>query len=633
MGKVIGIDLGTTNSCVAVMDGKSPKVIENAEGMRTTPSIVAFTDDGERLVGQPAKRQAVTNPENTIFAVKRLIGRRYDDPTVEKDKKLVPYKIVKASNGDAWVEADGQTYSPSQVSAFILQKMKETAEAHLGQKVDQAVITVPAYFNDAQRQATKDAGKIAGLEVLRIINEPTAAALAYGLDKSKNGTIAVYDLGGGTFDVSILEIGDGVFEVKSTNGDTFLGGEDFDMRLVGYLADEFQKEQGINLRNDKLALQRLKEAAEKAKIELSSTTQTEINLPFITADASGPKHLTMKLTRAKFEALVDDLIQKTIEPCRKALKDAGLSAAEINEVVLVGGMTRMPKVQEVVKQLFGKEPHKGVNPDEVVAIGAAIQAGVLQGDVKDVLLLDVTPLSLGIETLGGVFTRIIERNTTIPTKKSQVFSTAEDNQGAVTIRVFQGEREMAADNKMLGQFDLMGIPPAPRGMPQIEVTFDIDANGIVNVSAKDKATNKEQQIRIQASGGLSDSDIEKMVKDAEANAAEDKKRREAVDAKNHADALVHSTEKALAEHGSKVGEPERKAIEDALADLKEALKGDDAEAIKTKTNTLAQASMKLGEAMYTQQAEADAAKDAAKDDVVDAEFTEVDDDKTNKKSA
>jgi molecular chaperone DnaK len=615
------------------MDGKSPKVIENAEGMRTTPSIVAFTDDGERLVGQPAKRQAVTNPENTIFAVKRLIGRRYDDPTVEKDKKLVPYKIVKASNGDAWVEADGQTYSPSQVSAFILQKMKETAEAHLGQKVDQAVITVPAYFNDAQRQATKDAGKIAGLEVLRIINEPTAAALAYGLDKSKNGTIAVYDLGGGTFDVSILEIGDGVFEVKSTNGDTFLGGEDFDMRLVGYLADEFQKEQGINLRNDKLALQRLKEAAEKAKIELSSTTQTEINLPFITADASGPKHLTMKLTRAKFEALVDDLIQKTIEPCRKALKDAGLSAAEINEVVLVGGMTRMPKVQEVVKQLFGKEPHKGVNPDEVVAIGAAIQAGVLQGDVKDVLLLDVTPLSLGIETLGGVFTRIIERNTTIPTKKSQVFSTAEDNQGAVTIRVFQGEREMAADNKMLGQFDLMGIPPAPRGMPQIEVTFDIDANGIVNVSAKDKATNKEQQIRIQASGGLSDSDIEKMVKDAEANAAEDKKRREAVDAKNHADALVHSTEKALAEHGSKVGEPERKAIEDALADLKEALKGDDAEAIKTKTNTLAQASMKLGEAMYTQQAEADAAKDAAKDDVVDAEFTEVDDDKTNKKSA
>jgi molecular chaperone DnaK len=633
MGKVIGIDLGTTNSCVAVMDGKAAKVIENAEGMRTTPSIVAFSDDGERLVGQPAKRQAVTNPERTFFAVKRLVGRRYDDPMVEKDKKLVPYKIVKASNGDAWVEADGKTYSPSQVSAFILQKMKETAEAHLGQKVDQAVITVPAYFNDAQRQATKDAGKIAGLEVLRIINEPTAAALAYGLDKSKTGTIAVYDLGGGTFDVSILEIGDGVFEVKSTNGDTFLGGEDFDMRLVSYLADEFQKEQGINLRNDKLALQRLKEAAEKAKIELSSTTQTEINLPFITADAAGPKHLTMKLTRAKFEALVDDLVQKTIEPCRKALKDAGLTAGEIGEVVLVGGMTRMPKVQEVVKQLFGKEPHKGVNPDEVVAIGAAIQAGVLQGDVKDVLLLDVTPLSLGIETLGGVFTRIIDRNTTIPTKKSQVFSTAEDNQSAVTIRVFQGEREMAADNKVLGQFDLMGIPPSPRGMPQIEVTFDIDANGIVNVSAKDKATGKEQQIRIQASGGLSEADIQKMVKDAEANAAEDKKRRAAVDAKNHADSMVHSTEKALAEHGSKVEESERRAIEDAVSDLKEALKGDDAEAITAKTNTLAQASMKLGEAMYKQAAESDAAKDAAKDDVVDAEFTEVDDDKNNKKSA
>ncbi|CUT09082.1 MULTISPECIES: molecular chaperone DnaK [unclassified Bradyrhizobium] len=633
MGKVIGIDLGTTNSCVAVMDGKNAKVIENSEGMRTTPSIVAVTDDGERLVGQPAKRQAVTNPERTFFAVKRLIGRRYDDPMVEKDKKLVPYKIVKASNGDAWVEADGQTYSPSQVSAFILQKMKETAEAHLGQKVDQAVITVPAYFNDAQRQATKDAGKIAGLEVLRIINEPTAAALAYGLDKTKAGTIAVYDLGGGTFDISILEIGDGVFEVKSTNGDTFLGGEDFDMRLVGYLADEFQKEQGINLRNDKLALQRLKEAAEKAKIELSSTTQTEINLPFITADQTGPKHLTMKLTRAKFEALVDDLVQKTVEPCRKALKDAGLTAAEIGEVVLVGGMSRMPKVQEVVKQLFGKEPHKGVNPDEVVAIGAAIQAGVLQGDVKDVLLLDVTPLSLGIETLGGVFTRIIDRNTTIPTKKSQVFSTAEDSQNAVTIRVFQGEREMAADNKMLGQFDLMGIPPAPRGMPQIEVTFDIDANGIVNVSAKDKATSKEQQIRIQASGGLSEADIEKMVKDAEANAEADKKRREAVTAKNDADGLVHSTEKALAEHGSKVAETERRAIEDAVSDLKEALKGDDAEAIKAKTQTLAQASMKLGEAMYKQQAEADAKKDAAKDDVVDAEFTEVDDDKNNKKSA
>jgi molecular chaperone DnaK len=613
------------------MDGKSAKVIENAEGMRTTPSIVAITDDGERLVGQPAKRQAVTNPERTFFAVKRLIGRRYDDPMVEKDKGLVPYKIVKASNGDAWVEADGKTYSPSQVSAFILQKMKETAEAHLGQKVDQAVITVPAYFNDAQRQATKDAGKIAGLEVLRIINEPTAAALAYGLDKAKTGTIAVYDLGGGTFDVSILEIGDGVFEVKSTNGDTFLGGEDFDMRLVNYLADEFQKEQGIDLRKDKLALQRLKEAAEKAKIELSSTTQTEINLPFITADQSGPKHLTMKLTRAKFEALVDDLVQKTIEPCRKALKDAGLTAGEISEVVLVGGMTRMPKVQEVVKQLFGKEPHKGVNPDEVVAIGAAIQAGVLQGDVKDVLLLDVTPLSLGIETLGGVFTRIIDRNTTIPTKKSQVFSTAEDNQNAVTIRVFQGEREMAADNKMLGQFDLMGIPPAPRGMPQIEVTFDIDANGIVNVSAKDKATGKEQQIRIQASGGLSDSEIDKMVKDAEANAAEDKKRREAVDAKNHADALVHSTEKALAEHGSKVDEGERRSIEDALSDLREALKGDDAEAIKAKTNTLAQASMKLGEAMYKQAEGGAAPQQPGQDDVVDAEFTEVDDDK--KKSA
>ncbi len=638
MGKVIGIDLGTTNSCVAVMEGKSPKVIENAEGMRTTPSIVAFTDDGERLVGQPAKRQAVTNPEKTIFAVKRLIGRRYDDPMVEKDKKLVPYKISKASNGDAWVEADGKQYSPSQISAFTLQKMKETAEAYLGQKVEQAVITVPAYFNDAQRQATKDAGKIAGLEVLRIINEPTAAALAYGLDKEKTGLIAVYDLGGGTFDISILEIGDGVFEVKSTNGDTFLGGEDFDMRLVNYLADEFQKEQGIDLRKDKLALQRLKESAEKAKIELSSTTQTEINLPFITADASGPKHLTMKLTRAKFEALVDDLIQKTVEPCRKALKDAGVSAGEIGEVVLVGGMTRMPKVQEVVKQFFGKEPHKGVNPDEVVAIGAAIQAGVLAGDVKDVLLLDVTPLSLGIETLGGVFTRIIDRNTTIPTKKSQVFSTAEDSQNAVTIRVFQGEREMAADNKMLGQFDLMGIPPAPRGVPQIEVTFDIDANGIVNVSAKDKATAKEQQIRIQASGGLSESDIEKMVKDAEAHAEEDKKRKAAVEAKNHAEALVHSTEKALSEHGSKIGETDRNAIENAMADLKEALKGDDADAIQQKTNALAQASMKLGEAMYKQQQEAQAGQaggDAAgekKEDVVDAEFTEVNDDKNQKSS-
>jgi len=637
MGKVIGIDLGTTNSCVAVMEGTTPKVIENAEGMRTTPSIVAFSDDGERLTGQPAKRQAVTNPERTFFAVKRLIGRRYDDPTVEKDKKLVPYKIVRASNGDAWVEADGKTYSPSQISAFVLQKMKETAEAYLGQKVEQAVITVPAYFNDAQRQATKDAGKIAGLEVLRIINEPTAAALAYGLDKQKTGMIAVYDLGGGTFDVSILEIGDGVFEVKSTNGDTFLGGEDFDMRLVSYLADEFQKEQGIDLRRDKLALQRLKEAAEKAKIELSSTTQTEINLPFITADASGPKHMTMKLTRAKFEALVDDLIQKTIEPCRKALKDAGLSAGEINEVILVGGMTRMPKVQDVVKQFFGKEPHKGVNPDEVVAIGAAIQAGVLQGDVKDVLLLDVTPLSLGIETLGGVFTRIIDRNTTIPTKKSQVFSTAEDNQTAVTIRVFQGEREMAADNKLLGQFDLIGIPPAPRGVPQVEVTFDIDANGIVNVSAKDKATNKEQQIRIQASGGLSESDIEKMVKDAEAHAEEDKQRKAAVEAKNHGEALIHSTEKALAEHGSKVSDDERRSIENAIADLKEALKGDNATAITEKTNALAQASMKLGEAMYKQAQEGAAAEPGAqaggKEDVVDAEFTEVDDDKNDKKSA
>ncbi|MCX7295939.1 MAG: molecular chaperone DnaK [Hyphomicrobiales bacterium] len=637
MGKVIGIDLGTTNSCVAVMEGKAPKVIENAEGMRTTPSIVAFADDNERLVGQPAKRQAVTNPEKTIFAVKRLVGRRYDDPIIEKDKKLVPYKIVKAGNGDAWVEADGKGYSPSQISAFTLQKMKETAEAYLGQKVDQAVITVPAYFNDAQRQATKDAGKIAGLEVLRIINEPTAAALAYGLDKAKTGIIAVYDLGGGTFDISVLEIGDGVFEVKSTNGDTFLGGEDFDMKLVNYLADEFQKEQGIDLRKDKLALQRLKESAEKAKIELSSTTQTEVNLPFITADASGPKHLTMKLTRAKFEALVDELIQRTVEPCRKALKDAGISAGDINEVVLVGGMTRMPKVQEVVKQFFGKEPHKGVNPDEVVAIGAAIQAGVLQGDVKDVLLLDVTPLSLGIETLGGVFTRIIDRNTTIPTKKSQVFSTAEDNQNAVTIRVFQGEREMAADNKMLGNFDLVGIPPAPRGMPQVEVTFDIDANGIVNVNAKDKATNKEQQIRIQASGGLSEADIEKMVKDAEAHADEDKKRKAQVEAKNHGESLVHSTEKALTEHGSKVSDGDRTAIEDAIADLKEALKGDDSEVIQAKTNALATASMKLGEAIYNQQQGAaggdGASGEKKKDDVVDAEFTEVDDDKGGKKSA
>lgn len=636
MAKVIGIDLGTTNSCVAVIEGKASRLIENAEGLRTTPSIVAFAKDGERLVGQPAKRQAITNPENTIFAVKRLIGRRYDDPMVEKDKALVPYKIVKASNGDAWIEADGKTYSPSQVSAFILQKMKETAEAHLGEKVEQAVITVPAYFNDAQRQATKDAGKIAGLEVLRIINEPTAAALAYGLDKQKQGKIAVYDLGGGTFDVSILEIGDGVFEVKSTNGDTFLGGEDFDMRLVGYLADEFQKQQGINLRSDKLALQRLKEAAENAKIELSSSLQTEINLPFITADQMGPKHLAIKLTRAKFEALVDDLVQKTVEPCRNALKDAGLSPSDINEVVLVGGMTRMPKIQEVVKKLFGKEPHKGVNPDEVVAIGAAIQAGVLQGDVKDVLLLDVTPLSLGIETLGGVFTRLIERNTTVPIKKSQVFSTADDNQSAVTIRVFQGEREMAADNKVLGQFDLQGIPPAARGTPQIEVAFDIDANGIVNVQAKDKGTGKEQKIQIQASGGLSQTDIDKMIKDAEAHARDDKKRKEGVEAKNHGEAVLHATEKTVAEHGSKVADAERRTIENAMADLRESLKGDDTAAVSAKTSSVQQLSVKLGEAIQNQSQNAqrpDQASGSHDENIVDADFTEVPNDHKNKKSA
>lgn len=636
MSKVLGIDLGTTNSCFAVMDGKDPKVLENSEGARTTPSMVAFTET-ERLVGAAAKRQAVTNPENTLFAIKRLIGRRYNSPEVEKDKKLVPFKIIEGENGDAWVEARDQKYAPSQISAIVLQKIKEYAESYLGEKIEKAVITVPAYFNDSQRQATKDAGKIAGLDVLRIINEPTAAALAYGMDKKNNGTIAVYDLGGGTFDISILEIGDGVFEVKSTNGDTFLGGEDFDQRLVNYLTDEFKKETGIDLKNDRLALQRLKEAAEKAKIELSSATQTEINLPFITADASGPKHMNIKLTRAKLESLVEDLIEKTAEPCRKALADAGLKANEISEVILVGGMTRMPKVQEKVKEIFGKEPHKGVNPDEVVAMGAAIQGGVLVGDVKDVLLLDVTPLSLGIETLGGVFTRLIDRNTTIPTRKSQVFSTAEDGQTAVTIRVFQGEREMAADNKLLGQFDLVGIPPAPRGMPQIEVTFDIDANGIVNVSAKDKATNKEQAIRIQASGGLSDADIEKMVKDAEANAESDKRKKELVESKNQAESLINSTEKTLKEHGDKISPAEKSAIETSIGELKTAVEAEDLTVIKEKTEALMQASMKLGEAMYkAQQASAQQTGEAQgpeagagnaeqpKDEkVVDADFEEV----------
>jgi molecular chaperone DnaK len=642
MSKVIGIDLGTTNSCVSIMDGKDAKVLENAEGARTTPSMVAFAD-GERLVGQPAKRQAVTNPENTLFAIKRLIGRRFDDPITKKDQKLVPYKIVKGENNDAWVSADGEKYSPSQVSGFILQKMKETAESYLGEDVTQAVITVPAYFNDSQRQATKDAGKIAGLEVLRIINEPTAAALAYGLDKKEAGVIAVYDLGGGTFDVSVLEIGDGVFEVKSTNGDTFLGGEDFDHRIVDYLADEFKKENGIDLREDNLALQRLKEAGEKAKIELSSSGQTEVNLPFITADQSGPKHLNIKLTRAKLESLVEDLIERTVKPCKQALKDAGMTAGEIDEIILVGGMTRMPKVQEVVKSFFGREPNKGVNPDEVVAIGAAIQGGVLQGDVKDVLLLDVTPLSLGIETLGGVFTRLIDRNTTIPTRKSQVFSTAEDNQSAVTIRVFQGEREMAADNKLLGQFDLVDIPPSPRGMPQIEVTFDIDANGLVNVSAKDKATGKEQQIRIQASGGLSDDDIERMVQDAEQHADDDKERREGVEVRNSGDSLVHSVEKNLKEHGEQLPDEDKEAIESAVSELKEALEGDDNAAIKEKTETLTEASMKLGEAIYkASQAEgAEGAAEAAGDadgsagaedaTVVDADFEEVDPDAEQEK--
>ncbi len=633
MGKVIGIDLGTTNSCVAVMEGGKPKVIENAEGARTTPSIVAFAKDGERLIGQPAKRQAVTNPDNTVFAVKRLIGRRFDDPITKKDTELVPYTIVKGSNGDAWVKAGGEDYSPSQISAFILQKMKETAESYLGETVTQAVITVPAYFNDAQRQATKDAGKIAGLEVLRIINEPTAAALAYGLDKDNNKTIAVYDLGGGTFDISILEIGDGVFEVKATNGDTFLGGEDFDSKLVQYFADEFKKVEGIDLTKDKLALQRLKEAAEKAKIELSSAQTTEVNLPFITADQNGPKHLVKTLSRAELERLVDDLITRTLDPCRKAMADAGVKSAQIDEVVLVGGMTRMPKVRQVVKEFFGKEPHTGVNPDEVVAIGAAIQAGVLQGDVKDVLLLDVTPLSLGIETLGGVFTRMIDRNTTIPTKKSQVYSTADDNQQAVTIRVFQGEREMAADNKMLGQFDLVGIPPAPRGVPQIEVTFDIDANGIVNVSAKDKGTGKEQQIRIQASGGLSDSDIDQMVRDAEKFAEEDKARRAAAEAKNNAESLIHTTERQLAENGDKVDEALKVEIQSAIDAAKAAVESGDADQMNEKSQALAQVAMKLGQAIYEKQQQseaspqADAAAEKPADDVVDAEFSEVDDNK------
>jgi len=637
MAKVIGIDLGTTNSCVAVMDGKEAKVIENSEGTRTTPSMVAFTESKEKLVGQSAKRQAVTNPENTLFAIKRLIGRNFEDKLVKDDSGLVPYKIVKGDNGDAWVEARSEKYSPSQISAFVLQKMKETAESYLGENVTQAVITVPAYFNDAQRQATKDAGKIAGLEVLRIINEPTAAALAYGLDKKKTGTVAVYDLGGGTFDISILEIGDGVFEVKSTNGDTHLGGEDFDLQIIDYLADEFKKDNGVDLRSDKLALQRLKEAAEKAKIELSSSTETEVNLPFITADQTGPKHLTIKLSRAKLEAIVGDLLTKSLKPCEQALKDAGLQAADIDDVILVGGMTRMPKVTELVKNFFGKDPNKGVNPDEVVASGAAIQGGVLQGDVKDVLLLDVTPLSLGIETLGGVFTRLIDKNTTIPTKKSQVFSTAEDNQSAVTIRVFQGEREMAADNKLLGQFDLVGIPPAARGMPQIEVTFDIDANGIVNVSAKDKSTGKEQQIRIQASGGLSDDEIERMVKEAEENAEEDKKKRESVDTKNQADSLINETEKNLKEHGDKVPEDDKNKITADIEELKKVKDGDDMEAIKAKTEALVQSSMKLGEAIYKQDPQAGApqpdpsgeepSSDKKDEKVVDAEFEEVDEDK------